>query len=139
MKRLPRAAAGFTLIELMIVIAVIGILASLGYSTYTQQVAKGRRATARALIQDVLQHEERYYTLNNTYTVTLTDLGYPATLHTNGDTHNITLSVPAGGAIATSVAVKATAIITDAKCDTMTLTSTNAQSGTGSQPSVCWP
>jgi type IV pilus assembly protein PilE len=139
MNRLSRAAAGFTLIELMIVIAIVGLLASLSYSTYTQQVAKGRRAAARALIQDVLQHEERYYTLNNTYTVTLTDMGYPATLHTNGDTHNITLAVPTGGAIATSVAVKATALITDAKCTSMTLTSTNAQSGTGSQSSVCWP
>jgi type IV pilus assembly protein PilE len=139
MNRLSRATAGFTLIELMIVIAIVGLLASLSYSTYTQQVAKGRRAAARALIQDVMQHEERFFTNNNTYTATLTALGYGATLHTNGDTHNISLAVGPSGAIATSVSVTATAIITDAKCTSMTLASTNAQSGTGSQSSVCWP
>ena len=123
----------------MIVIAVIGLLASLSYSTYTQQVAKGRRASARALIQDVMQHEERYYTNNNVYTVTLTDLGYAATLHNSSNSHNITLAVGPSGAIATSVSVTATALITDTKCTSMTLTSTNVQSGTGTQPSVCWP
>jgi type IV pilus assembly protein PilE len=130
--------AGFTLIELMIVIAIVGILATISYSSYTQQVAKSRRASARALVQQVMQHEERYFTTNNTYTATLTDMGYAATLHTDSDSHDISLAAGPTGAIASSVQVTATALITDAKCLTLTLTSTNAQSGTGSQPSVCW-
>lgn len=131
-------ATGFTLVELLIVIAVIGILASISYSTYTLQVAKSRRASARAMIQQVMQHEERYYTTNNTYTAVLTDMGYPATLNTDGNTHNMTVAAGPTGAIATSVAVTATAIIADAKCTSLTLTSTNVQSATGSQSTICW-
>lgn len=129
---------GFTLTELMITLAVVAILASLSYGSYSDQMAKGRRAAARAMIMDVLQHEERYFTENNTYTTDLTQMGYPATLHTDRDTHNITLAAGGTGAIATSVAVTATALITDAKCTSLTLTSANAQSGTGSQSAVCW-
>lgn len=136
----PRRAAqrGFTLVELMITVVVVAILTSIGYAAYTEQIAKSRRAAARALVMDVMQHEERFYTENSTYTTDLTAMGYGATLYTDRNTHSISLAAGPSGAIATSVAVTATAVTTDAKCASLTLTSTNAQSGTGSQPAVCW-
>jgi type IV pilus assembly protein PilE len=134
----PSRQDGFTLVELMITVVVVSILASLSYGAYTEQLAKSRRAAARAMIMDVLQHEERFFTENNTYTTDLTQMGYPATLHTDRDGHNITLAAGATGAIATSVAVTATALITDAKCTSLTLSSANAQTGAGSQSAVCW-
>ncbi len=62
-----RAQSGFTLIELMITVAIIGILASVAYSAYTDSVRKGKRAEARAALMNLLQQQERYLTQMNTY------------------------------------------------------------------------
>lgn len=133
-----RAQGGFTLVELMVTMAVVAILGTIGYTAYVEQVAKSRRVAARALVMDVMQHEERYYTENNTYTADLTALGYAATLHTDRDSHDISLAAGATGTIATSVAVTARALVPDAKCTSLTLTSANERSGTGTQTALCW-
>jgi type IV pilus assembly protein PilE len=129
---------GFTLIELMVTVLIVGILASISYSSYSNQVTRSRRAEARALVQDVLQHEERFFTTNNTYTTTLTDMGYTAALNTKSNSHSISLAAGATGTIASSIAATATALITDAACTSMTLSSANIESGTGSAPADCW-
>lgn len=58
---------GFTLIELMITVAIIGILAAVAYPAYTEQVAKGRRADARVRLVAAQQWMERYYTERYSY------------------------------------------------------------------------
>lgn len=62
-----RRESGFTLIEVMIVVAIIGILAALAYPAYTDSIAKGKRAEARAALMNLLQQQERYLTQMNTY------------------------------------------------------------------------
>jgi len=130
--------SGMTLIELLCVISIIGILAAISYPMFIEQSAKGRRASARALMYQVLQNEERYYTGNNTYTTDLTALGLANPLQTDQGSHAVTLAIGPTGDLTTSVSITGTAIVPDALCTSMTLTSANAQSGTGSQPSVCW-
>lgn len=62
-----RRLAGFTLIELMIVVAVVGILAAVAYPAYTDQIRKGNRAEARAALMNLMQQQERFMTQRNTY------------------------------------------------------------------------
>lgn len=58
---------GFTLIELMVAVAIIGVLAALAYPSYTEHVRKGRRADAQAALMELAQQLERHYTLHNSY------------------------------------------------------------------------
>ena len=58
---------GFTLIELMIVVAVVALLATIAYPIYTDQVRKSRRGVAKADLVELGQRAERYHTVNNTY------------------------------------------------------------------------
>ena len=58
---------GFTLIELMITVAIVAILAAIAIPSYQDSIWKGKRAEAKAAILKALQAEERYYTQNNTY------------------------------------------------------------------------
>lgn len=62
-----RRAHGFTLIEVMVVVVVIGILASIAYPSYQDSVRKSRRAAAKADLSQLAQFMERVYTENNSY------------------------------------------------------------------------
>mgnify|MGYP001944455157 CR=1 FL=1 len=62
-----RGNKGFTLIELMIVVAIVGILAAFAYPSYTEHVRKARRADAQAALLELAQFMERYYTANGRY------------------------------------------------------------------------
>lgn len=58
---------GFTLIEVMITVAIVAILAAVAYPSYRDSVLKGKRAEARAALTDLLQQQERFITQRNSY------------------------------------------------------------------------
>lgn len=62
-----RLVRGFTLIELMIAVAIIGILASIALPAYQQYVLRANRADAQAILMETVQYMERYFTTNNSY------------------------------------------------------------------------
>ncbi|WPB55067.1 type IV pilin protein [Xylophilus sp. GOD-11R] len=66
-RRRARAERGFTLIELMITVAIVGILAAIAYPSYTEQVAKGRRSQAKAQLVAGQLWMERFYSENYRY------------------------------------------------------------------------
>jgi type IV pilus assembly protein PilE len=62
-----RPHAGFTLIELMIAMAIVAILGAIALPAYTEQIARGRRAEARAQLQLAAQYMQRFYAANDSY------------------------------------------------------------------------
>lgn len=65
---------GFTLIELMIAVAIVGIIAAIAYPSYTASIIKGRRSSAEATLMDVAQREQQYLVDNRSYASTASTL-----------------------------------------------------------------
>jgi type IV pilus assembly protein PilE len=147
---------GFTLIELMIAVAIIGILVKLAYPAYTQSVLKSHRAEAKSALLDLASREERYFGTANQYSATGTTLGYasgttltaaaPLPVMTgNAAYYNLSVQVPdpaASAASSPSFLATATAVngqTRDAKCMNFTLNQAGVQAVSGSDSaSNCW-
>lgn len=62
-----KKSSGFTILELMMVVVVVGVLAAVALPMYNESVRKSRRTGMKAQLQEIQQDMERYFTLNNTY------------------------------------------------------------------------
>lgn len=134
---------GFTLIELMITIAIIGILASVAYPSYQESVRKSKRAEGRTALLQVLQQQERYMTQYNTYLAfSLNASGVPFKAfsgeNANKSAYYIGARACTGQNIRDCVEVFATPQYNDPALSELTLTSTGVKSCTASKHSVCW-
>lgn len=128
---------GFTLIELMISVAVISILAAISYPSYTKYLVRGKRAEGRATLMDAAARMESYYSDNNRYTNA--DNTLPPGIGTSSENGHYSLSVTASGTYQTYVLAATPATFTDDECGTLTLTQAGVKSVTGTAPIPdCW-
>ncbi|MFK8067233.1 MAG: type IV pilin protein [Gammaproteobacteria bacterium] len=68
--------AGFTLIELMITVTIIGVVAAIAYPSYNKHIMRKNRLEGKAMLEQAVADQERYFSTNNTYASTTTMLGY---------------------------------------------------------------
>lgn len=120
---------GFTLIELMIAVAIIAIISAIAYPAYKGYITTAKRSEAKSALQELALRQERHRAINTSYTTTMTDL--------TGMTPIITLptgdhvySILSGSATYFQVQADATS---DPDCDPLTL-----DNGNNGAPTTCW-
>jgi type IV pilus assembly protein PilE len=141
---------GFTLVELMITVAILAIIVAVAVPAYTRQIQKSRRTDARNALLDLAGREERWLSVANSYSQNTTDLGYtggwPVTT-TNGY-YNVKVTVPDPNAVSPnnpSFIITATAAGTqanDTACATFSVNQLGQQFATTSAAALntatCW-
>lgn len=162
---MKQTQAGFTLIELMITVAIVGILASIALPSYQDSVMKSRRADAKGALLGFANTMERYFTVNNSYCdaggtgganscfAGSTDTGandtgspastvYPSTSPVNGGDVYYNLTINAATANAYTLYATPTGVQSADKCGTLTLTQTGARGVTNQNAGItaadCW-
>jgi type IV pilus assembly protein PilE len=130
-----KGATGFTLIEVMIVVAIIGILSAVAYPSYLSYIQKGARSDAKAVLMESAQFMERFFTTNNTYAgATLGSSVSPKGASGVAIRYNISFLGTPDATTFTVRAVPANAQASDS-CGTLTLSATGARTPT---TSGCW-
>jgi type IV pilus assembly protein PilE len=140
-RHLPKKQHGFTLIEVMIVVAIVGILAAIAYPSYAEYIRRGHRADARAGLLQAQQWLERGSTATGVYPTAL-----PAALTWAGDaTKRYTIGFQAGNTNAAFTLVatrKSPGPQASDRCGDFTVTHTGTRSavnlGSGTTAAECW-
>jgi type IV pilus assembly protein PilE len=148
---------GFTLVELMIVCAVLGIIAMVAIPAYTEQVARGKRGEAKTALLRGAQQMERFYTTHNCYPSNTAACSEPVTCGANASTsalalcaaginafsgdnaaqgkYNVTVTTIDQTFTLTATPISAT---TDPKCGTLTIANTGAKTSSAGTSADCW-
>ncbi|MDR3393176.1 MAG: type IV pilin protein [Sulfuriferula sp.] len=131
---------GFSLIELMIVVAIVAILAAIALPSYQSYVLKSHRTTAVNALMDLASREARYYTTNNVYTNSLVTLGYAADPTPVSDANNYyyDLSITAANATSFSLQAAPTGNQANDTCGTFTYTDLGVKGVGAGTVSDCW-
>lgn len=134
-------SAGFTLLELLIVIAVFSIIMSMSIAGYRQYITRANRVDATALLLRVAAAQERFYLEQNTYTDDMAALGFPNALSERGY-YALTVNPALGGLVvgytATATVVDGESQSDDTKCQDMTINESGLRNSAPEDPEVCW-
>jgi type IV pilus assembly protein PilE len=141
MKR--RLLTGFTLIELMVTVAIVAIIAAVALPSYQSQVRKSRRADAVAAASIIQQAEERWRANNTSYTATLGSGGLGFTVNGSGQYASAggyymlsVGSVSTSGYTITASAVSGSSQASDTGCTSLGVSVSNGNAS--NTPTACW-
>jgi type IV pilus assembly protein PilE len=130
---------GFTLIEVMIVVAIIGILAAIAIPAYSNYITRTNRAAARSCILEIAQFMERRYTTQQNYDVGAVPLQGCQTEGNLDTRYTLTVDTLAQNTyrvVATPIGAQVTS---DAACGTLTLDQAGTRTESGSSDvAQCW-
>lgn len=138
-----RRQSGFTLMELMIVVVIVGILSGVAFPAYKAYVDRAKRSEGKAFLMEVAARQERYYFDHNSYASDATNLGYSSTTPASDEGHySLANPIAAGssGSITTSYVLKITTVspwVDDTCGSFLTLDSKGAQDSETSD-AICW-
>lgn len=135
---------GFTLIEIMIVVAIVAILVGIAVPSYQSSIQKGLRSDAKAALLDAANRQESLMLDRNTYTLDMEVLGFPDDpMITEEEHYSVDAAACADGTIATCYVLTATPQgsspqAKDLRCTSFVLDSNGARSATGTTDDECW-
>jgi type IV pilus assembly protein PilE len=134
--------AGFSLVELLIAMAIVGILASIALPGYTAALTRATRNEARLALLRIEHAQERYYVRHLAYTSDLGNTGLATGALSEGRNYQLALTLDANGQsyVATASAVPGGRQASDAACATFRVDETGRRSATDIRgvASECW-
>ena len=130
-----KKAIGFTLLELLIAIAVIGIIASVAYPSYIDNISRANRTEAQRELLKLASLQEQYFIDHREYTADMTKLGVASDPYiTDSGLYSID-AVIVGVTYTLKATAKGSQISNDASCLTLSVTDTGKKTATSSN---CW-
>ncbi|HBM82201.1 MAG TPA: prepilin-type cleavage/methylation domain-containing protein [Halieaceae bacterium] len=138
------ATAGFTLMEVMIVVVIVGILMAIALPAYQGSLQKGRRSDAMSALLDASNRQQQFMLDQGRYTTDMQELGYAASPRISEEGHySISAAACSGGVIANCFELTATPVSgspqsSDTRCTTFVLDSFGTRSATGTTATECW-
>jgi len=149
MHNLKHNKFGFTLIELMIVVAIIGIIAGIAYPAYQDYVTRARRTDGKNILLSTQLAQEKWRASNPSYTSDLTDLGFTAVsgkFWSSDGHYNITVSGTSGTAYILTATAPSTSIqFSDLDCRSLVINEQSDKTSINSSGTVanttsttCW-